>query len=111
MRKHPAPRAHTKILCSVVLFSIALVAASSSGGCSSPAMVTSESLCDTACADYNRLGCPLVKLCNCSACAGAPSACDSYFSCVETFSGNCLTLALQCPIPSGCQPFISANCH
>jgi hypothetical protein len=81
---------------------VGFVGMQSSGGCAA------QALCSGACTDYNALKCGVV--CDCAACAQAPPACDSYYNCIQTFSGNCVELLLECPIPSQCQAFISANC-
>jgi hypothetical protein len=65
------------------------------------------SLCETACADFNRLKC---GTCNCGACSLAPVAGDSYYECIQSYSGSCIELAIACPVPSQCQAFISENC-
>ena len=95
-----------KLIWYVVLSGIALVWLSSTGGCGAAAIASS--LCDSACLDYNALHCG--SQCDCNACAEAPPACDSYFNCIQAFSGTCLELLVDCPIPSQCQPFVTANC-
>ncbi len=84
----------------LVLLTVALAPASE--GC------VAASLCDRACGDYNRLGCGVT--CDCSACAAAPPACDSYYDCISTFSGSCVELLVDCPIPDQCESFIHSNC-
>jgi hypothetical protein len=76
---------------------------SSSGGCNAAVD------CHNACEDYNALHC--LSTCDCNACNIAPAACDTYFNCIRTYSGSCIQLAIACPIPIECQPFINENCH
>lgn len=94
-----------KLLWYVILSAAAFVGAQSSAGCQQEA----THLCNNACLDYNALKCGTT--CDCSACLQAPPACDSYFNCVQTFSGSCIQLVIDCPIPAECQPFVNDHCH
>jgi hypothetical protein len=96
-----------KLLWYVVLSLVAFVGAQSSAGCGGGG-TTATFLCNGACLDYNVLKCGTT--CDCNACVVAPPACDEYFSCIQTFSGSCLQLLIQCPIPAQCQLFLAANC-
>jgi hypothetical protein len=94
-----------RLLWYLVMLVIGFVGVRSSEGCAS---ATAPSLCNDACLDYNALKCGVV--CDCAACTEAPPACDPYFSCIQTFSGSCVELLIECPIPAQCDTFINANC-
>jgi hypothetical protein len=96
-----------KLLWYVVLSVVAFVGAQSSAGCGAAAVATQ--LCNDACLDYNALKCGTT--CDCSACLVAPPACDTYFSCIQTFSGSCVQLLIDCPIPAQCNAFVTDHCH